>query len=145
MRRKNDEDVGFVGMKWGKWRPFLKLFLSQTVRLLMDTTLKIALEDQKTHEGFKNGRFSMKMFLLKTWKPFSHLFAMPKFYRWLTVAPHGDGIFLKMSRISDIIFGSRPDAWYLTIFSSLINCYIHDGHYISSNTSPNNYLPILLS
>ena len=49
--------------------------------------------------------FSEEMNSLKAQKHFKPLFACQKIYRGLTVAPHGDGFFLKESRIQRIIFG----------------------------------------
>ena len=55
--------------------------------------------------GFKDDVFSEEMHSLKAQKHFSLLFACQKIHRGLTVAPHGDGFFLKESRIQNMIFG----------------------------------------
>ena len=68
----------------------------------------------KAQGGFKDDVFSGEMHSLKAQKHFSPLFAFQKKIRGLTVAPHGDGFFLKESRIQKINLWCRPDAWYLT-------------------------------
>ena len=59
----------------------------------------------KGTRDFKDDVFSEEMHSLKAQKHFSPLFACQKFIGGLTVAPHGDGIFLKESRIQKMIFG----------------------------------------
>ena len=55
--------------------------------------------------GFKDDVFSEEMHSLKAQKKFSPLFSCQKIHRGLIVTPHGDGIFLNVSRIQRIIFG----------------------------------------
>ena len=58
--------------------------------------------------------FQREMHSLKAQKNFSPLFSCQKIHRGLTVAPHGDGFFLKESRIQKINLWCRLDAWCLT-------------------------------
>ena len=60
---------------------------------------------QKAQGGFKDDVFSRELHSLKAQQHFSPLFACQKIHRGLTVAPHGDGFFLKESRIQRMIFG----------------------------------------
>ena len=53
----------------------------------------------KAQGGFKDDVFLGEMHSLKAQKHFSPLFSCQKIYGGLTVAPHGDGFFLKESRI----------------------------------------------
>ena len=48
--------------------------------------------------------FAIKFFSLKAPKNDLATFRYNKFYRWLTVAPLGDGVFLKESITSDLHF-----------------------------------------
>ena len=64
----------------------------------------------KAQGGFKDDVFSREMHSLKAQKKFSPLFACQKNYSGLTVAPHGDGFFLKESRTQKINLWCRPDA-----------------------------------
>ena len=71
----------------------------------METAVRI-LQRAKDTGGFKNGMFSGKnVFLEGSKNNLATCFLVKQFHRWLTVAPHGDGIFLKVSRIQRIIFG----------------------------------------
>ena len=70
-------------------------------------------------------------------------FACQKFIGGLTVAPHGDGFFLKESRIQKINLWSRPDAWYFSLLSSLISVVTNIIN--QQKHSQTNYLPILQS
>ena len=67
---------------------------------------------KKVQGGFKDDVFSEGMHSLKAQKQFSPpWFAYQKIHRGLIVAPHGDGFFLKESRIQKMIFGvgQMPD------------------------------------
>ena len=63
------------------------------------------LSKDKAQGGFKDDVFSGEMHSLEAQQHFSPLFACQKFMGGLTVAPHGDGFFLKESRIQRMIFG----------------------------------------
>ena len=67
------------------------------------TVVKIWTEER--HEAFKSLQeptlFSNKICSLKAQKVLATFF-YNKYYRWLTVAPLGDGAFLKASRTSDL-------------------------------------------
>ena len=65
IRVKNQD---FVGMKRSKWRPFLEQLLSQTTGFINGNSSEDSLKDRKTHEGFKNDKFTKEMFLLKAQK-----------------------------------------------------------------------------
>ena len=54
---------------------------------------------------FKDDVSSREMHSLKAKKQFSPLLFLSKIHGGLTVAPHGDGFFLKESRIQKMIFG----------------------------------------
>ena len=71
---------------------------------LLETVVRIY-QRTKAQGGFKNDVFSEEMHSLKAQKNFSPPFTCQKFIGGLTVAPHGDGFFLKESRIQRIIFG----------------------------------------
>ena len=63
------------------------------------------IKGHQAQRGFKDDVFSEEMHSLKAQKHFSPLFSCQKIYGGLTVAPHGDGFFLKESRIQRMIFG----------------------------------------
>ena len=82
------------------------------------------LSKEKGTGDFKDDVSLREMHSLKAQKQFSPLLFLSKIYRGLTVAPHGDGFFLKESRIQRINLWCRPYAWYSThSFSSWINCH----------------------
>ena len=60
---------------------------------------------QKAQGGFKDDLFLGEMHSLKAQQHFSPLFSCQKFIGGVIAAPHGDGFFLKESRIQKLIFG----------------------------------------
>ena len=60
---------------------------------------------EKAQGDFKRDVFLEGIHSLKAQKHFSPLFSCQKIHRGLTVAPHGDGFFLRESRIQRMIFG----------------------------------------
>ena len=87
----------------GKWRPFGHSS-SQQRGFYLETAVRIY-QRIKAQGGSKDGVFSEGIHSLKAQKSFSPPFSCQKIHRGLTVAPHGDGFFLKESRIQKMIFG----------------------------------------
>ena len=135
----------FVGVKWREWRPFERSFFHQSAGFFNGNNNEDYSRNIRHIEASRVKDFQGKCFSWRLRNIFSHLFVMPKFYRWLIVAPHGDGIFLKVSRISEIIFGSRPESDPWPSFSSFINCYNHEDIISAAIIPQTVYLPILLS
>ena len=89
----------------GKNDDFTVVFSHEISRI---SEYKMGIENEdfgQRHEAFKSLQeptlFSNKICSLKTQKVLA-TFLYNKFYRWLTVAPLGDGAFLKASRTSDL-------------------------------------------
>ena len=63
------------------------------------------IKGQKAQGGFKDDVFSGDIHSLKAQKHLAPCFLVEKNHRGLTMSPHGDGFFLKESRIQKVIFG----------------------------------------
>ena len=121
------ENGNFVGVKKGKMEAFEDSFFHKTARFFTRNNSEGSLKDRGYSGGFKNDRFSKEISLLKAQKHIQPPVCLTKFYRWLTVAPHGDGIFLKVSRILENNLWKQARCLVLdTSFSSLISCYKHE-------------------
>ena len=83
----------------------------QSMRPYNGSQLREFIKEKGTGD-FKDDVFLEEMHSLKAQKHFSPLFACQKLIGGLTVAPHGDGFFLKESRIQKMIFsvGQMPAA-----------------------------------
>ena len=97
-------------MKKGEMEAFGH-FLRSREAFKLGTAVRVY-QRKKAQRGFKDDVFLEEMHSLKARKQFSPLLACQEIYRGLTVAPHGDGFFLKDSRIQKMIFrvGQMPSS-----------------------------------
>ena len=79
-------------------RDLLGILLHNREASKLETKVRVY-QRTKAQGGFKDDVFSKEVHSLKAQKTFSPLFACQNIHRGLMVAPHGDGFFLKESRI----------------------------------------------
>ena len=98
-------DKGEKGLKWGilqgykgKMKAFRSTIFCNQSGFITGINRGDFITGKKAQRGFKDDVFSEEMHSLKAQKPLAPCLLV-KIYRGLTVAPHGDGFFLKESRI----------------------------------------------